>query len=122
MIELLQKMDSSQSERVFPGQLFKPGELVQHHRYGYRAVVVDLDSECRADELWFQSNQTQPPKNQPWYHLLVDGSSQSTYAAQSNLGLDASQDKINHPLVPYFFSGFNNGKYIRNDQPWPIDE
>ena len=99
--------------------IFEPGQLVRHRRYGYRGVVVNADSVCCADDKWYQKNQTQPDRDQAWYHILVHQSSQSTYAAEENLMPDFSESEIQHPLVPYFFSGFEDGIYIRNDQPWP---
>jgi hemimethylated DNA binding protein len=44
---------------------------------------------------------------------------QVTYAAQSNLEPDDTGDEVVHPYVPYFFSEFRDGEYVRNDQPWP---
>ena len=97
----------------------QPGQLVCHRHYQYRAVVVDLDQSCRADESWYQSNQTQPSRDQPWYHLLVHDSDRCTYAAEENLEPDPSDHPIEHPLVIQFFTGFYDGKYERNDEPWP---
>lgn len=99
--------------------VFEPGQLVRHRRYGYRGVVVDRDARCQADEEWYQKNQTQPDRNQPWYHVLVDGSSTCTYAASENLIADLSGLPIDHPLVAYFFSEFKDGEYVRNGNPWP---
>ena len=99
---------------------FKPGQLVRHKRYGYRGVVVDFDPSCQADKQWYQSNQTQPERNQPWYHVLVHNSDQITYPAQSSLIKDTSSQPIEHPLLSYFFSEFMlDGKYLRNDRAWP---
>jgi len=98
---------------------FEPGQLVRHRRYGYRGVVVDADASCEADDDWYQANRSHPDKNQPWYHVLVHNSMQVTYAAQSNLDVDDSAEEVTHPYVAYFFSEFRDGKYIRNDQPWP---
>ena len=98
---------------------FSPGELVHHERYGYRGVVVDFDDTCQADEAWYQANQTQPSRAQPWYHVLVDGSDQVTYVAETNLERDLTGGPVNHALVGYFFEGFENGGYIRNQRPWP---
>ena len=98
---------------------FELGQLVSHKRYGYRGVVVDFDLECRADEQWYQSNKTQPGKIQPWYHVLVDASDQTTYAAEGNLQADPSGQPVRHPLVGHFFGEFVNSRYIRNDQLWP---
>ena len=67
---------------------FSPGQIVRHLLYNYRGVVVEFDLTCQAEEVWYQSNQTQPDKNQPWYHLLVDGVKQVTYVAQTNLEKD----------------------------------
>jgi heat shock protein HspQ len=98
---------------------FKPGQLVRHKRYGYRGVVVAVDQTCQASEAWYQSNKTQPDRNQPWYHVLVDLSESTTYPAQSSLQPDESREPITHPLTQYFFSSFVDGRYIRNSRPWP---
>jgi len=99
--------------------VFEPGEVVRHRRYGYRGVIVARDEFCQADDKWYSKNQTQPERNQPWYHVLVDGSSTCTYAASVNLMADESGLPISHPLLPYFFSNFDQGVYARNDEPWP---
>ena len=99
--------------------LYDPGQLVRHRRYGYRGVVVSRDESCQADEDWYRKNQTQPDRNQPWYHVLVDQSSTCTYAAAENLEPDPGGLPIEHPLLPLFFHGFANGAYLRNQEPWP---
>ena len=101
--------------------LYRPGQLVRHRRYGYRGVVVDFDLTFRGDEGWYQSNQTQPAQDQPWYQVLVHGSQSTTYAAQTSLMLDTSRDPIVHSLLEYFFTEFKNGIYVRNERPWPSD-
>lgn len=98
---------------------FRPGQLVRHKRYGYRGVVVDHDPFCKAPDSWYLKNQTQPSPNQPWYHVLVDGSSTATYAAQTSLVEDDRVAPVAHPLVPVFFSEFDGQSYLSNDQPWP---
>jgi len=100
------------------GPKFAPGQLVRHVRYGYRAVVVAVDPYCHADEAWYQSNQTQPQRDQLWYHLLVHDTDATTYAAQGNLVLETCDDPIVHPLLVMFFDGFSNGHYERNDRAW----
>ncbi|MDA0322613.1 MAG: heat shock protein HspQ [Verrucomicrobia bacterium] len=97
---------------------FKPGDIVHHRRYGYRGVVVDLDEECQASEEWHSANQTQPDRRQAWYHVLVDGGTQTTYVAQQNLEPDSTQAPVYHPLVEYFFTQYEDGHYTRNDRPW----
>jgi heat shock protein HspQ len=97
---------------------FLPGDLVRHRRYGYRGVVVDLDLACSAPEEWYSSNKTQPDREQPWYHVLVDSSHQTTYAAEENLEPDPNPLSISHPLLPMFFEAFEDGRYVRNDRPF----
>jgi len=99
--------------------LFAEGEVVHHKRYGYRGVIVRSDLICEAEDYWYQSNQTQPDCNQPWYHVLVDCSDITTYVAESNLESDKGGQIVHHPLIDIFFSGFKNESYIRNDEPWP---
>lgn len=103
-------------------QRFQIGQLVRHKRYGYRGVIVSVDSECRADEDWYQANQTQPDRDQPWYHVLADGSDQVFYPAQTSLEEDASVDEVENPYVKHFFSEFLDGVYVRNDRPFPSDK
>ena len=115
MIAINRHLSDSTGERP----VFEPGQLVRHRRYGYRGVVVDRDESCQADDAWYHKNQTQPDRNQPWYHVLVDQSSSCTYAAAENLVADESELPVEHPLLQHFFSGFKDGRYIRNQQPWP---
>jgi heat shock protein HspQ len=106
------------SEPTDKRPIFEPGQLVRHRRYGYRGVVVDRDDSCQADATWYQKNQTQPDRDQPWYHVLVDGSATCTYAAAENLAADPTGLPVTHPLVPFFFSGMKGDAYQRNDEPW----
>ena len=108
------------AEEVDGGEpLFRPGQVVRHKRYKYRGVVVSCDATCKADDNWYFANRTQPDREQPWYHVLVDGSHHVTYAAQVNLERDTSGERIEHPFVERFFSAFDEGQYVRNDTPWP---
>jgi len=100
-------------------QTFEPGQRVCHTRYGYRGIVVDAEHGCSATDSWYYGNQTQPSRHQPWYHILVHGSDQVTYVAESNLEKDISNKKVTHPLVSYFFTRNEKGAYIRNDNFWP---
>ena len=97
---------------------FVPGDLVRHRRYGYRGVVVDLDVSCTAPEEWYESNATQPRRDQPWYHVLVHEAAHTTYAAEENLEPDPRPERIDNPLIDTFFSAFQGGYYTRNDRPW----
>lgn len=95
------------------------GTLVRHRKYGYRGVIVAFDPTCQASDQWYHSNQTQPARDQPWYHVLVHDSTQVTYAAHENVGNDTSREPIRHPLVAEFFDAFRGDHYERNSRPWP---
>ena len=91
--------------------LFAPGQLVHHKRYDYRGVVAASDVECRASQEWYQSNQTQPPLDQPWYHVLVDGAEHATYVAERHLESDDPRQPIAHPLIAELCGEFREGRY-----------
>lgn len=91
---------------------FTAGELVHHKRYKYRGVIAAFDPHCLADNNWYERNQTQPSRDQPWYHVLVHGG-QQTYVAEENLEADTSQKPIANPLVRRLFSSFIDGRYHR---------
>ena len=121
MIMLTRPVSEGGTPRQDP--LYHPGQIVRHRRYGYRGVVVECDLTCKADGAWYHSNQTQPDRNQPWYHVLVDGSSSTTYAAQTSLEADERSGPIIHPYLEHFFTEFTGDQYVRNDRPWPrLDE
>ncbi len=89
------------------------GDVIHHRRYGYRGVIVGLDPVCQADEAWFQGNQTQPDRNQPWYHVLVDEAEHTTYVAEEHLEPDASGEPVRHPMLEQVFTSFFKGRYYK---------
>ncbi len=93
---------------------FYVGQLIHHLMFHYRGVVVDVDPEFQGTEEWYdQVARSRPPKDQPWYHVLVHGAKHMTYVAERNLKPDRSKKTIDHFLVQHFFTHFKNGKYIR---------
>lgn len=115
-----EKTPQAQGESGF--NLFLPGQLIEHQRYGYRGLIVDVDFYCRADDSWYLRNTTQPTRFQPWYHVLVDLSDAVTYAAESSLGTDALASPIQHPYLNHFFEPQFDGRYHRNERPWPRED
>jgi heat shock protein HspQ len=99
---------------------FGAGDVVEHQRYGYRGVVVAWTAAFEGSAEWYEKNLTQPAKDQPWYHVLVDGSASVTYAAESSLELDHSGREVAHPLLEMFFSGMEGRRYVRNEIPWQL--
>ena len=96
-----------------PKLKFIPGQIIHHKRYNYRGVIYDVDEDCKANEEWYGNNRTQSNKNQPWYHVLVDGELQTTYVAEENIELDEDSEPVDHPMIEEIFSEFQNGRYIR---------
>ncbi len=95
---------------------FSVGELIHHRLFGYRGVIVDVDQNFQGTEEWYEAvAKSRPPKNRPWYYVLVHDSDHSTYVAEQNLEPDDSVEPINHPMVEQFFSKFDNGKYVPNE-------
>ena len=91
---------------------FAIGELVHHRLFNYRGVVIDVDPEFQGSEEWYrQVARTRPPKDQPWYHVLVHRADHQTYVAERNLEPDGSTDPIDHPLVSHLFDTFVDGVY-----------
>ena len=91
---------------------FSVGQLVRHRLFGYRGVVYDVDASFLLSDEWYeQVARSRPPKDRPWYHVLVDTGSHTTYVAQRNLEADESSEPIDHPLVPQLFGRFREGRY-----------
>jgi len=96
---------------------FGVGQLIQHRLFNYRGVIVDVDPVFQNSEEWYeQMALSQPPKDEPWYRVLVHNAVHETYVAERNLMTDASDEPISHPLVNTFFDRFDNGRYRRPQQ------
>ena len=92
---------------------FHVGQLIHHTLFEYRGVVVDVDPEFHGTEEWYeQVARTRPPKDRPWYHVLVDGGDLRTYVAERNLEADDSGEPINHPDLDEFFEAMNGDGYV----------
>ncbi len=97
---------------------FSVGQLVSHKLFDYRGVIVDADPEYLGSEEWYQQvARSRPPKDRPWYHVLVHDAAHNTYVAERNLEPDLSGAAINHPLIKVYFSGMANGRYVVRTPP-----
>ena len=93
---------------------FSPGQLIHHKLFDYRGVVIDVDPQFQGTEAWYeQVAGSRPPKDQPWYHVLVHDATHNTYVAERNLEPDKSRAPISHPFVEQMFDTFENGVYSR---------
>ena len=72
-----------------------------------------MDPVCTAEDSWYLANRSQPDKDQPWYHVLVDESDNATYVAEENLEYAKIKSPIAHPRVNEIFVVFHKGKYHR---------
>ncbi|RRQ22039.1 heat shock protein HspQ [Thiohalobacter thiocyanaticus] len=93
---------------------FSVGDIIHHKRFDYRGVVVDVDPIFQGTDEWYeQVARSRPPKDKPWYHVLVHGSDQMTYVAERHLETDESGEPIQHPLLELYFSRLENGRYVQ---------
>lgn len=93
---------------------FNIGQVVHHRKFDYRGVIIDVDPEFQGSEDWYeQVARSRPPKNKPWYHVLVDNADHMTYVAERHLEMDASQQPVDHPYVEQIFGSFSDGVYQR---------
>ena len=91
---------------------FQVGQPIHHKRFDYRGVIVDVDPVFCGTEAWYEAMATsRPPKDQPWYHVLVDGAPHRTYVAERNLEPDLTGEPIRHPELAQFFERFADGRY-----------
>ena len=91
---------------------FSIGDLVHHKLFDYRGVIVDVDPRLMLSDEWYDIvARSRPPKDQPWYCVLVHDATHETYVAERNLEADASSAPVRHPLVDTFFRNFSDGRY-----------
>ncbi len=94
---------------------FSIGELIQHELFNYRGVIVDIDPVFQGTEAWYdQMAGSKPPKNKPWYHVIVHNARHMTYVAERNLCKDVSNKPIENPMLSNYFDEFKNLKYRCN--------
>ncbi len=91
---------------------FSIGQVVVHKKFNYRGVIYDVDAEYSGTDQWYEEvAKSRPPKDRPWYHVLVDGQLMTTYVAEQHLELDDLPTPITHPLTENYFDTFEGGLY-----------
>ena len=91
---------------------FSIGQIVHHQLFDYRGVVIDVDYKFLGSEEWYEEvARSHPPKDHPWYHVLVNDSVHQTYVAERNLGPSEENEQIHHPLLEHYFNGIEEGRY-----------
>ena len=65
------------------------GQLIQHKLFDYRGIILSVDLEFKSTDEWYEAvAKSRPPKDEPWYHVLVHQKGHQTYVAEQNLQPD----------------------------------
>ena len=92
---------------------FSVGQVIHHLKYDYRGVIVQVDPTFSQSDEWYEKvARSKPPKDQPWYRVLVDDADHETYVAERHLELDTSGLPVTHPALRLFFEDFRDDRYI----------
>lgn len=93
---------------------FLVGQIVIHQLFDYRGVIYDYDETYQGSAAWYERMaRSRPPRDQPWYRVLVDEAEHETYVAERNLALDPDAAPIKHPRLDELFDGLDNGGFYR---------
>ena len=96
---------------------FQIGQIIHHKLFDYVGVVFDADPTFQGTDEWYeQVARSRPPKDQPWYHVLVHEAELTTYVAEQNLEPAHTPQKIMHPLADKLFGGFDGERYYPAQQ------
>ena len=91
------------------------GQVVRHRKHPFRGVVFDVDAIFANSEEWYQSipADSRPDKDQPFYHLLAENSTDYyvAYVSEQNLVPDETGQPVTHPDLPDLFGDFEDGRY-----------
>ena len=91
---------------------FYIGQVVRHRMFDYRGVIFDVDPAYSGSDEWFrQVALSRPPKDAPWYHVMVHDALHTTYVAERNLEPDSEPQQIAHPDLGKHFSAFDGARY-----------
>ena len=92
---------------------FSIGQIIHHRLFHYRGVIIDVDPDFQNSDEWYDRVAlSRPPKDKPWYRVLVHNAMHETYVAERNLEPGTTNEPINHPLVDKVFDKFENGAYV----------
>ena len=93
---------------------FNIGDQVVHQHQGYRGIIIDIDPLFQASGRYNPQAYKYPfTTRNPWYRILVDNSSQTTYVEEPLLTKDANPEKISNPQISHYLV-HHNGRYWGN--------
>ena len=89
------------------------GQVVCHKKHPFRGVIFDVDPEFSNTDEWYGAipEEARPVKDQPFYHLLTDGSVHESYVSQQNLCAAMDVAPVQHAGLEALFT-ITNGQYI----------
>ena len=91
---------------------FSIGQIIKHKLFGYRGVIFEIDPVFMFTEEWYrQVAKSRPPKDEPWYHVMVDNALHTTYVAQQNLESARDLEPVDHPDIEELLGDYDNGRY-----------
>ncbi len=91
---------------------FEVGQIIQHRLFDYLGVIFDVDPVFSGTDEWYEAvAKSRPPKDQPWYHVLVHESAQTTYVAERNLEACEEPQRIVHPFMDRLFGSLEGERY-----------
>lgn len=100
-----------------PAPRFSVGDVVRHRLFAYRGVIVDVDPVFSGSDEWYEAvARSRPPKDRPWYHVLVHDAAHRTYVAERNLEPADEAAPVRHPEIDFFFERFEDGAYVPRGQ------
>ena len=92
---------------------FNIGDQIIHRKQGYRGIIIDIDPMFQASGRYNPQASNYPfTTRNPWYRILVDNSSQSTYVEEPLLSQDVNPETISNPQIGYYLV-HKNGRYRR---------
>jgi len=92
---------------------FTIGQIVHHKLFNYRGVIFEIDPEMMLGDEWYELvAKSRPPKNEPWYHVMVDNAVHTTYVAQQNLETSKDVSPVEHPEINNIFDHYADGSYL----------
>ena len=90
---------------------FNVGDIVQHTKFGYRAIIVDVDPLFTASGKYNpQACKHEFATKNPWYRLLLDHCAQETYVEECFLIQDRQTASVDNPNVDHYLKS-QKGQY-----------
>ena len=91
---------------------FSIGQIVHHKLFDYRGVIFEIDPYFMLTEEWYQQvARSRPPRDEPWYHVMVDNAAHTTYVAQQNLEASDDCQPISHPQIEELLGSYQDDHY-----------